>query len=237
VRAYAEHTDVTGHAAIELAQVPANLALVLDDPVQRDALFAESIAKLTGFVGKSHPITLNVRIVAAMLTDDAQIAERELASACTELVELHPERGGAINECAFELAWFAIERDDATTARRWFSALVAAEAKGGSKDSATLSRAHLLRLDGDPRAAVRVFVEYRTELGENREPWWRQVSMMEAELGRGLAERAAGDAVAARASFERARELLVVILPKNRIPPRQRRLKLVERALTYTGSP
>ena len=230
-RAYAQHTDVTGSAAIELAQIPANLALVVDDPVKRDALFAESIAKLTAFVGKSHPVTLTIRVIAAIRTDDPHVAERELASACTELVELHPERGGAINECAFELAWFAIEHDDPAGARHWFTALVTAEARGGDKDFATLARAHLLRLDGDARASARVFAAYRTSLGEAREPWWRQPPMMEAELGRALAERAAGDG-AARATFERARELLVAILEKNPSPARKRRLQIVERALS-----
>ncbi|HEY5920751.1 MAG TPA: serine/threonine-protein kinase [Kofleriaceae bacterium] len=223
-----------GGISVELAQVPANLALVTDDPVERSRLFASTIGQLTAKLGADHPHTLDARINAAATADDAAVAQRETESACTAYRALHPEHG-AIADCAFDLAWFALDRGDPQAARTWFAAVVTAEAHGGDATLAALSRAHLVRLDGNAREAVAAFAHIvaATATGADA-PWWQRLLAAEANLGAGLAARDAGDRSAARVAFTRAAETLDQIIA---IKPGAARRRALERARRELAAP
>jgi predicted Ser/Thr protein kinase/tetratricopeptide (TPR) repeat protein len=215
-------------ATVELAQVPANLALVTDDPARRARLFADTIAQLTASVGPDHPLTLDARIKAASNTDDARAAEAELAAACTQYRELHPAHGHAIGDCAFELAGFALDRDDTRAARAWFTAAVSTESGGGAATYVALARAHLARLDGDLPAALAAFEQVRTTLRTDANaPWWERLSGAEVDLGIGLVARDAGDHARAKQALTRAAATLEQILA---IKPNAARMRVLERA-------
>jgi hypothetical protein len=235
-RAIAERAGVRGPSGVELAQVPANLALAVDDPALRDTLFAQAIAALTEAVGATHPITLDVRIMAAKRRDDAARAEVDLAAACTAVAELHPERGATIGECAFELGWLALDRDDNAAARRWFAAVVDASTRGGDAGDAALARAHVTRLEGDPARAAAELAAHRDAIGAlDAQPWWRRNAAAEADLGRALAARDAGDHATATAMLERARAELAILVENHPSASRSRRLARVIRELAITN--
>jgi eukaryotic-like serine/threonine-protein kinase len=221
-----------GAVTLELAQVPANLALVTDDPARRTTLFADTIKQLTAKVGADHPLTLDARIKAGSNADHRETAERELTAACTAYRELHPEHGAVIADCAFELGLLALDRADAPGARGWFSTAVAAYAHGGDAIQVELSRAHLMRLDHDSAAAVAAFARIgRSTAGGPDAPWWQREHAADSDFGRGLAARDAGDRVAAASAFRRAATGLEEILAIKPGASRTRALTRVQREL------
>jgi eukaryotic-like serine/threonine-protein kinase len=227
-RAYREHDKVTGAMTVELAGVPANYALTIADPTRRDEILANGIARLTMLVGRSHPQTLTSRTIFALLVEDEAVAMRALDEVCTEYVTFHPNLGADIGNCALELAWFALNRGDAATARRWFTALVEAGDHEGRDSTTKLATAHLLRLDGDVRGAIRSFTTLRDEFDKTRTPFWYLARLIEADLGLALAQRDAGQLEASRASLQHARPLLVTILASDPIASHRRRLRRID---------
>jgi eukaryotic-like serine/threonine-protein kinase len=241
-RAHAERTEVTGTMATEAAQFAYNLGITLDDPHDRDALFAETIANLTELVGGSHPMTLKMRCYTGFRIEDVAAGEAALASATTELVNLHPERRALITKCGFELAWLVLERGDAHEARRWFQTVVEGDIPDGDEDASrnvALARAHVLRIDGKLNDANVAFAKIRAGLDDTNDPWWKQLPLAEAELGLALVDADAGKLGTARTMFERVRDRLEFVLGKQPAnTPRRRQLAFVKRWLTSpTGSP
>jgi hypothetical protein len=204
-RAIDELAKARGTAPVELAQIPANLALVTEAPERRRALFADTIARLTSIVGADHPLTLAAQFKAAWYELDPAEAERVQLAACTKYLALHPTHGKRIGTCAFELGWMALDRDDAVAAHRWFAEVVAAGSRGATPYYVDLARGHLARLDGDLPAAAAAFREVLdTHPAAPPAKWWQLNIAANAELGIGLTANAAGDRTTATAAFARA---------------------------------
>ncbi len=221
-----------GEPSIELSLVPANLALVIDDPRRRAMLFSETIEQLTAKLGADHPLTLDVRVKAALNTDDDRAAERELGAVCTAYRDLHPEQRTMIAECAFDLGELALDRDDRASARTWFAVAAAIEARELEKERVVLARAHVARLDGDPRAAIAMFNETRAKLARGNDlPWWDRVQVAQADFGIGLSARDTGDHAAAKTALQRAATTFEQVLAIKPGASRVRSLQRAKRAL------
>ncbi len=205
-RALVEARGVAGAGSVELAKVPAHLALVVDDGERRDALFAEATGRLTAALGADHPMTLDVRVMAGVLSSDPREAARRLEPACRAYARLHSSRGAAASQCWFEVGWLAQERGDEAAAAEAMTQVVRTETSGGEVGRVGLARAYLALARGDPDAAAG-FEAVRARLGPAAEqPWWVRWVAAEAELGSGLARAASPRA--AEAAFDRARVLL-----------------------------
>ncbi|HEY5934438.1 MAG TPA: protein kinase [Kofleriaceae bacterium] len=191
-----------GAAPVELAQIPANLALVTGDARRRRALFADTIARLTTIVGAEHPLTLTAHFKAARYEHDPVTAETVQLAACTKYSELHPTHGRRIGTCAFDLGSMAFDRSDDAVARRWFEAVVDAGSRGAEEYQVDLARAHLARIAGDRTAAVALFQEVLDEYpAAPPAEWWQREIAAHAELGIGLV---ATDREVARTAVQRA---------------------------------
>ncbi|HZJ63883.1 MAG TPA: protein kinase [Kofleriaceae bacterium] len=195
--------NVTGPGAIELTAALQGLALVTDDAARRDDLFGRRISMLQHGLGDAHPLTLSAQITAALTSDAPADALARLAGPCHQLAALHPARGAAIAECAFELGWLHLDAGKPDDARRDFELARRAEAAGRFARPAA---AYLAVLANQHAAAERAFRELLAEAPvDAATPWHRRFHVAQLELGLGLAADGAGKRDDARAAFLRAR--------------------------------
>ncbi|HWM85508.1 MAG TPA: hypothetical protein VNO33_06710, partial [Kofleriaceae bacterium] len=204
-RALVESRGVTGPGSIELAKLPAHLALVVDDPGRSTALFAQVIDELTGALGRDHPMTLEVRIMAGVMAPDPAASRRILEPACSACTRLHPTFGMRAADCWFEVGWLAQERGDVDGVATAMEEVVSAAARGADPRRADLARAHIALARGRNAAALAGFADVVRQVGPLADqPWWIVWIAGEAELGAGLSHRASGQARAAEAALDRS---------------------------------
>ena len=231
-RALRSAREVTGPAALEVAGVWTNVALVIDDPARRIALAQERIAIVEAGLGAGHPLVLAARISAAHLETDRRSARAALEPPCNTLVELQPEHGFEILQCQFHLGWLAFEQGDVARARAAFTRAVGSEATGGNGVKLTLARAHLDLLAGRLAEAANELDAARAELGPlDHAAWWVLADAADMMLARGAIARRAGHEARAGADFEAARQTLETVLTVSSTPRNARRLAFARASL------
>ncbi|HEU0029366.1 MAG TPA: hypothetical protein VFQ53_01950, partial [Kofleriaceae bacterium] len=215
---------------IELATIPGNLALVVDDTARRDRLARQQAEELAAVVGEDHPMTIDARIQIAMFVADPRAAGAQLGDACARYRRMHPHLAERITQCAYEVAWLAEERGDLAAARD----AIAATTKQGKE--ARIAHGLGLLLDGHGPEAARELVALADEVTEQAHYWqrWRSV---DALLYAALAEHAAGRRDASRGLLERALSTLSSIEHIARTPFYQRRLARVHLELARLDGP
>jgi len=200
-RALTESRGVTGPGVIELINVRSNLAMITEDAERRDAILAEAESELAGRIGADHPQTLHVRLTRGVwsprLTDAAEL----LAGACEGLDAQADARDPAV-ECWAELGFIADELGDRARA---IAAVERAAARAVPTVRGAEAAGYVALWRGDARGAIATFATELAALPRRPdEPFWRPVSRGKLALGLGRAQRAAGDARAARDAFEAA---------------------------------
>jgi len=239
-RALALVRGVTGPAALELASIRSNLALVIDDPARSKALAQERIAIVEAGLGNQHPITLDARIAAAWLELDPRRARAGLEPACYLLSELHPDHGPDIRTCQSELGWLALERGDAAAARIAFGRVVAPAGADDTVAAVAIARAELDALDGRPAAAGPALDTALAALGSLAHPaWYVRLDAANALLARGALAVSAGRDAAARADLEAARDHLEAAIAVSPMVSSARRLAFARTSLvrSWRGAP
>ena len=161
--------------AVELAAVPGNLGMVVDDPASRDALMAQEGDELAAVVGDDHPMALDARLKAAMHIAHPERSGARLRDACNRYRRLHPHLVQRIAHCASELLWLAEERGDVAEAREAIAAI--------SPDAALeapLATGYRLLLDGQQAEAARRMRDLARELQRHDHYWmrWRSVDAL-----------------------------------------------------------
>lgn len=180
---------------VELAAISGNLGLVEDDRARRDALFASQGDEIAAVVGADHPLTIDVRIKAAMFVENPQRASELLRNACSRYRELHPHLTEKVTQCSYELAWLAEERGDEAELR---TALAAANHPKNAETR--IGKGYLRLAAGDAAGAARDMLVFADELSAGQGFWssWRSV---DALIVAAIAEHRLGD---------RARETMLV---------------------------
>jgi tetratricopeptide (TPR) repeat protein len=225
-RALGHARAVTGPAALDLASIRTNLALVVPEPGRRLELARERIAIVEAALDAGHPLVLNARMTAALLEPDAARARAALAPTCAAYVALHPGQGHLILECQYELGLLAHAAGDAAAARTAFELAAATEHHGGDGEQLALARAYVAMLDGDPARASRELDALIERIGPlDQVPWWYRLNVGDAWLARGAIAGAAGRAQAAREAFEAARRVLEPVVAIHDSPHYVRRLE------------
>jgi hypothetical protein len=183
------------YRAVELAAISGNLGLVEDDRARRDAFFASQGDEIAAMVGADHPLTIDVRIKAAMFVEHPQRASELLRTACGRYRRLHPHLTEKVTQCSYELAWLAEERGDETELR---DALAAANHPKNAETR--IGKGYLQLVDGDAAGAARDMLAFADQLSAGQGFWssWRSV---DALIVAALAEHRLGD---------RARETMLV---------------------------
>jgi eukaryotic-like serine/threonine-protein kinase len=203
---------------VELANVPANLSLVEDDPARRRALLDEAAAGSERALGADHPQVLAIRGQVAMELLDPRAVVAALEPPCERLIALHPQVVVDVSWCAYELGWLAAERGDRAAARAAYAHVA------GSDTFGALAQLQAQLLDDDRRAAATPVVLAFADREAAADEWWRREYAMHAYLAAGQALAATGDAVAATRALVRAVELGEEVVAINAIPSIERRL-------------
>jgi eukaryotic-like serine/threonine-protein kinase len=191
--------------AAELWIVLGNLAMLVPDRAEREALFAEERAQLERTLGAEHPFTFAVRERAALFIEDPRQAIARLGELCPAYARLHPQKRDDLVHCHYELAWLegeAGEREPASAAYRHVVELAAP-----ADPRSVLARAELARLSGDPAAAI-ALAEPLARATEHAAQWWNRIPAADAWLAVGAARDARGERTAATQAWRSARRVL-----------------------------
>jgi hypothetical protein len=171
----------------ELVAVLQNLAVVADDPAEREARSRDVIAYLDAVLGPNHPNALAARVVAAMLTRNPAAAAAQYQVACDGYRRWHPDRVRALAECAFERGWLADERGDLAGARAAMQLAAADPLSPTQRAKGAIAAAYLaITGGGDPRAGAEA-AQRLAEEGAPADEWW-----MRGEAGYSYATAALG---------------------------------------------
>ncbi|MEO8703282.1 MAG: serine/threonine-protein kinase [Kofleriaceae bacterium] len=192
-QAIAESSTVHGADAIELLAARTSLVLASEDPVARDGVLADVVARLSALVGDHHPLTLDAGFVRATTTMISMPAAAELLATLGERQAIHPAMAAQTAECWAEVADLRFELGDPTAA---IAAATRAEATGAELATNYPELAGYLRLwRGDGAGAVRSFEAALAKLGSSEgEAWYGSYARAKVELGLGRAHVRAGHA-------------------------------------------
>ncbi len=188
---------VQGPGAVELVNVRTNMALVVDDPAERDRLFADARAELARLLGPDHPETLLAEWNRAMKTmTSVHEARAYLTSVCTRDL-LHPSLGPRTAVCWVELAELGQAEGDLGAARTAIERAIVLGAATNDETPETSGYALLWR--GDAAGAIRVFERGLVAMPEERgELWFRTYTRAKLQLGLARALITVPDPVEAR---------------------------------------
>jgi len=231
-RALGHAHGVTGPAALELAGIRTNLALVVSDSARQLELARERRAIVEAALDGGHPMVLDARISAALFEPAAGSARAALAPPCAAYVQLWQDRGAKILDCQYELGMLALVTGDRPAARAAFALGAATASRGGGGNLLALARAYTAMLGGDLAGAAREVDELFRTLGRIEAlSWWQQLDAGDAWLARAEIAAAEGQPAAARAAFEATRRIFEPVLAAHHIPRYLHRLERAEAAL------
>jgi tetratricopeptide (TPR) repeat protein len=196
---------VPTESSTELWVALGNLAMLVSDRTERDALFAEERAQLERTLGADHTFTLSTRVRSALFLENPLEGSAQLREACTTLRELHPQARAAMVDCHYNLGWLAVERGDVVEAKQAFTTVVATKLE---PDRLAIAQAELVRLDGDPGTAA-VQAEAIARKIETSKNWFGRWPAADAWLVVAAASQTLGKPSDAIAALEAARTLLV----------------------------
>jgi tetratricopeptide (TPR) repeat protein len=191
--------------AAELWVVLGNLAMLVPERAEREALFAEERAQLEHTLGADHPFTYAARARAALFIEDPRQAITRLGELCAAYQTLHPQKRGDLVRCYYELAWLENEAGELEPARRAYRSVV--ELAADDDPHHVIARAELARLSDDFAAAIEL-AEPLARAEEKSPQWWNRVPAADAWLVAGAAQRARGQRDAAVRAWRSARRVL-----------------------------
>ncbi len=189
--------DVTG--AIELMAIRRNLALVVDDPREREQLLRAVRDELAALLGPTHPdvVLSEYRLAVNGLTNYA--AALALLGPTCKRMQAHESLRDFVTPCLVELADLQAERGDTAAA-----ATTLARAETDHPETPEVA-GYAALFAGDVVAAQRAFAIEVADLPPVDEADFERHVRAKLELGLGRAERTLGHREAARAALGRAR--------------------------------
>jgi tetratricopeptide (TPR) repeat protein len=214
----------TRDGEIELAGAFGNLALVLDDPVERPKLLRREREILANLLGPDHVMTLDAELQASIFVANPDAAAAELDRLCERYRRFHPTTTQSRTAlCTYQLGWLAEERGDRATAR---TELTRIPADGGPQD--LVGRAIRSYLADAPDQALR---EARDAIGRLQGQWWTQIYAVDALIVAAAAHVRRGHPDDAIASLRQALTLLDGLAAVEAGADRPRRLARVRAQL------
>ena len=165
------HTPLSD-GEIELTAVLQGLALLADDPIEREARARQLVDRLETLLGPNHPNALAAHVVAATLTRNPVVAARDFQIACDGYRHWHPERTVALADCAFERAWLADDRGDTPGARAAMQLAVADPLSPREREKGTIAVRYVAITGGDADASTLQSLEQIAVKLASGAAWW-----------------------------------------------------------------
>jgi tetratricopeptide (TPR) repeat protein len=169
-----------------------NLALVIDDPQEREQMARRAAALFVEMSGAEHPRTLMARGLEGAMETDAHRAFAVFAGVCRDLWTFHPRRNDELEECEYELVNVAEFLGDRDAAAMSLDRLLRLPHLSREK----LIHAKAALSSGDPAGAaalVEALVPTTGPSASDGQPFWVQSDDAEAELVLGRAWRELDD--------------------------------------------
>ncbi len=217
----------------ELWIIELNLALITDDPAERDAMLDRAHARQTQRVSDEHPLALRLRLFQGALNLDLHAARATLEPVCSAYQRFHPEILDEHTNCRWELAMIEADLGRLSAAADQLSHV--SETLTAADQHPTWRRraeGYAMLFSGRYQAAR---AEFQAALEESPaapdESWWQAEIHGELALGLGLAAHASGDREAAVRALELALPTFERALKFNQSSWRQRRLRWAKLAL------
>lgn len=167
--------------------------------------------------------------MAASMIEDPTQARAKLRAVCLDFARYHPRLGADIAECAYEIAWLALD-DDPREAREAAMLALATETTGGSAVELGFAKAALELLSGDSQS-IRSFATLQLAEEAEATAWWHDFYAADAAVGEALARQLyrRGDLETPRRLFAKAEALYRKIEKALPAPVFARRIASLER--------
>ena len=186
---------------VDLGWIWANLAIVTDDPAERERLFGRAAIELERTYGPDHPSVLSSRLQAAYLMPNADRASATMRSLSRRYTALHPHLVAQLANYWFETAQIMEERDNPVGMLEAFAELPAA------REETRIANGYRLMMNGKHADAIAEMTQFADE--QTRvDHLWRKMRASDALYVAGKAELALGRTTAAVATLRRALDLL-----------------------------
>jgi eukaryotic-like serine/threonine-protein kinase len=213
-------------ADLELVAVQQNLALLSDDPAEREARAGQLVAYLEGVLGPHHDRTFQARGLAATLTRNPAVAAAHYQIACDGYQRWHPQRTRSIADCAFERAWLADERDDPAIARAAMQ-LVASDQLARAGGKGAIATSYLQITAGEAIPAAVTAMQALGDADARATEWWNRGEAADAYITAALG----WDRLGKPGDAERSWRSALAMLEDLRQPMFDRRLARVRAVL------
>jgi eukaryotic-like serine/threonine-protein kinase len=155
----------TREGNVDLASAAGNLALVTDEPTERDRLFTIEHTTLVALLGANHLKTLesmNKRAAFTAHRDQVAVKTRDVCGRVRAFYAT--EAADLLSRCAYDLGWLAEERGDVDEARTAMRMVANARKP--------IAAAYLAALDGKLEAAAR---QSRAAADGLQNEWWNKI--------------------------------------------------------------
>ena len=167
---------------LELINVSQNLAMVADDPAEREARARQVVERNAAALGPRHPATLGAVMLAATLTRNPAAAAADLQAACDGYQRWHPQLITALVDCSFERGWLADERGDAAASLAAMRIAAADPLSPAERAVGTIAADYLkIAGGGDARAAIAELQELAGAMAGKAE-WWSRGQAADAYI-------------------------------------------------------
>lgn len=151
-----------------------NLALVTDDPAEREARFRQVADQREALLGANHPRTLSARLAIGSNTRNPVAAAANLQSAWNGYQRWHPQLGVEIANATFERAWLADERGDATATVAAMQVAANDPLSPRERGKGAIAASYIaIASDNHISAAIRTMEDLATTEADAREFWTR----------------------------------------------------------------
>jgi hypothetical protein len=202
-RAFEQASREQAHSSnqVDLGWIWANLAIVTDDPAERERLFGRATIELERTYGPDHPSVLSSRLQAAYLTPDADRASAAMMSLSRRYAALHPHQVERLANYWFEIGQIMEERDNPVGVLDAFVELPA------GREETRIANGYLLLMNGkhgDAIAEMTRFADEQTTVDH----LWRKMRASDALYVAGKAELALRRTTDAVVTLRRALDLL-----------------------------
>jgi len=126
---------------VELVSAFGNLALIAEQPAERDRLFIRERDTLVSLLGPNHIRTLEAVYKSSVFVAKPDVAASQIREMCQRVHAFHAKEAQSLaSQCAYELGWLAEERGDPAEAR--------ASMQRVANERKPIALAYLTALDG-----------------------------------------------------------------------------------------